>query len=152
MKRRVAAGAILAGLALLLPACGPLSPSDIQREALEEAEQAWRRQGFTSYEFRVQRICFCIPTGALIVRVQEGRPVSVTNAETGEIVNPDPFVPVTVEGLFAVVEDAIDRDARRLDVDYDDAFGYPRTIDIDFRTEVADDEIFYQASDLRQLR
>ena len=152
MTSRAAAIAVLAGLALLLPGCDLFSPSDGQRDALEEAEQTWRSQGVTSYEFRVQRICFCIPTGPLLVQVRDGRPVSVTNADSGEPATPDASMPLTVEALFAVVDDAIDRDAQRLDVDYDDTFGYPRTIDIDYNFGIADEEIFYQASDLRPLR
>jgi hypothetical protein len=152
METRSRVWALAAALALLLPACdGPFSPLDDERDALEAAQRTWRSQGITSYEFRLERICFCIPARVLI-RVQDQRVVSVTSAETGAPATPDDSLPLTVEALFTVVDRAIDLEAHNLEVDYDDSLGYPLTVGVDVRQEIADDETYYQVSDLRPLR
>jgi len=65
---------------------------------------------------------------------------------------PSPFVPLTVLALFAKVEDAIDRDADRLDVRYDPRLGYPLEIAIDFIERAIDDEVTYTAAELAAIR
>jgi hypothetical protein len=144
---------VVAGLTLLLAGCWPFGASG-QRDALDSARSTWESRGFSSYEFRVQRICFCAPpaTAPLLVRVQDGRPVSVTNADTGAPVSPDTGMPLTVDALFTVLDDAIDRDAARIDVQYDEALGYPLSMYIDYDERIADEEVTYQASGLRALR
>lgn len=144
--------AALVALVAVLSACNPFSPLGREKDELEAARRVWRNQGLTSYEFRVEHGCFCVARGAALVRVQDGRPVSVTYVETGAPVTPDPFLPLTVEGLFDVIGDAIEEEADRVDVSYDSALGYPLTIAIDFDPRIADEEQYYQASNLRPLR
>lgn len=140
-------------LGLALAACGsPFSPSG-QRGDLEEARRTWSRQGIDSYTFTVSQLCFCGPDvrGPLAVVVSRGRVVSVTDAETGAARTPHPVVPLTVEALFAKVEDAIDRRAHRVDVRYDPRLGYPLEIAIDFIELAIDDEVTYTASELTPI-
>jgi len=142
-------GAVLA-VALAFAGCdSPFSPSGPERD-LEEARRTWSRQGIASYTVEVSQLCFCGPDthGTFAVVVEQGRVASVTDAETGVPRTPNPFVPLTVLALFAKVEDAIDRDADRLDVRYDPRLGYPLEIAIDFIERAIDDEVTYTASDL----
>ena len=134
-------------LALALGACGNPFSSSGPEEDLEVARRAWSRQGITSYRFTVNVLCFCIERGPFAVVVEQGRVVSVTDAE-GAPRTPNEFVPLTVEALFAKVEDAIDRDAHDLEVRYDPRLGYPLEIAIDFVELAIDDEVTYVASDL----
>jgi hypothetical protein len=145
--------AVLA-FAVAVAGCGsPFSPSGPERD-LEEARRTWSRQGIDSYRFEVSQLCFCGPDthGTFAVVVVRGRVTSVTDAETGAPRTPNPFVPLTVEALFAKVEDAIDQDADRLEVRYDPRLGYPLEIAIDFIEHAIDDEVTYTASDLAALR
>ena len=144
-------GAVLA-VALAFAGCeSPFWPSGPEGD-LEEARRTWSRQGITSYTFKVSQLCFCAPDahGTFAVVVEQGRVASVTDAETGVPRTPNPFVPLTVLALFAKVEDAIDRDADRLDVRYD-RLGYPLEIAIDFVERAIDDEVTYTASDLAPI-
>ena len=152
--KRVAPRGLLMAAVLLLAGCWPFSPSDRNRDALEGAQRKWQDRGYTSYEFRVQRSCFCAPpaTAPLLVRVQDGQAVSVTNADTGAPATPTIGMPLTVDALFAIVDDAIDREAATLTVTYDDALGYPLNIAIDYDQRIADEEAYYTASGLRPLR
>ena len=105
------AHSIVLALALALAGCdSPFSPTD----DLEAARRTWRQQGIASYSFKVSQFCFCVAEGrgTFDVVVEQGRVVSVADAETGAPRTPYPAVPLTVEALFARVEDAIDA-ARR---------------------------------------
>jgi hypothetical protein len=55
---------------------------------------------------------------------------------------------MTVEQLFAVVSDALDGNAHTVTVEYDDDWGYPRSIYIDYDREMVDDELSITAQDL----
>jgi uncharacterized protein DUF6174 len=136
---------LMAVLALAAAACdNPLSPTG----DLEDARRTWSRQGITSYRFTVNVLCFCISRGPFAVVVERGSVTSVTDPATGEPRTPDAFVPLTVEALFAKVEDAIESDADEIDVRYHATLGYPEEIAIDFIERAIDDEVTYTASDL----
>jgi hypothetical protein len=148
------APSIVLALALALTGCGsPSSPSGPEGD-LEEARRTWSRQGYDSYTFKVSQFCFCVAEsrGTFAVTVIRGRVASVTDVETGAPGTPGPLVPLTVEALFAKVEDAIDRDAARIEVRYDPRLGYPQEIAIDFVELAVDDEVTYMASDLAPVR
>ena len=135
-------------LALAAAACGnPFSPT----EDLEDARRTWSRQGITSYRFTVNVLCFCIDRGPFAVVVEQGRVTSVTDPATGAPRTPDPFVPLTVEALFARIDDAIERDADEIEVRYDPTLGYPQEIAIDFIENAIDDEVTYTVSDLTPI-
>jgi uncharacterized protein DUF6174 len=141
------ARSVVLALALALAGCeSPFSPTD----ELEEARRTWRQQGIASYRFTVSQFCFCVAEGrgTFDVVVEQGRVVSVADAETGAPRTPHPAVPLTVEALFAKVEEAIDADADEIEVRYDPRLGYPLEIAIDFIAGAIDDEVTYTASDL----
>jgi hypothetical protein len=52
-----------------------------------------------------------------------------------------------VEGLFDIIDDAIERRAAQLLVQYDPDLGHPITIRIDYSRLTADDEVEYLISD-----
>ena len=54
----------------------------------------------------------------------------------------------TVEDMFRLIEDAIDRDAESVQVTYHDRLGYPTHISIDYSSRIADDELVVTAADL----
>jgi hypothetical protein len=141
-------------LALAFAGCdNPFSSSGPEGD-LAEARRTWSGQGIASYSFKVSQFCFCEQDtrGTFAVVVERGRVAAVTDAETGAPRTPNPSVPLTVEALFAKVEDAIDRDADGLEVRYDPRLGYPLEIAIDFVELAIDDEVTYTASDLTPIR
>lgn len=145
-------GAVLA-FALALSGCDNPFSTGLERD-LEDARRTWRGQGISSYTFKVSQFCFCGPDthGTFAVVVRDGRVQSVTDAETGEPRTPNPSVPLTVEALFAKVEEAIEQDADQIVVRYDPRLGYPLEIAIDFIARAIDDEVTYKASDLDPMR
>ena len=51
---------------------------------------------------------------------------------------PERFVPV--EELFALLQDAVTRSAARIEVSYDERYGYPTELFIDYDEGMADEE------------
>ncbi|MBV6622343.1 MAG: hypothetical protein KI793_05190 [Rivularia sp. (in: Bacteria)] len=114
----------------------------------------WRKQKITNYRYTLTNSCFCVPEarGPVIIEVRNGKTVSVTSEATGEKVNPDFFQNFdTIPELFNVIRDAINRRADRLDVEYDAKFGYPTNISIDYKFQLADEELFLSVTNFEVI-
>ena len=100
---------------------------------LDRARERWRRQDIHSYRFELTRQCFCPPASPVLV-VRRGKPVGA----------PRDFREVaSVPRLFRRIQDAIDDEVAGLSVRYGKR-GLPRSIGIDGRENVADDEVGYR--------
>lgn len=154
--RRVRGAARSGVLLLALAGCAVTGPDEdgAARGELERARGQWAAQRVDDYRYTVRRLCFCLPeyTGPVVVTVRDGRAAERRYAEGGAAVGAEPsayFPPV--EGLFEVVEDAIERDAAVIDVDYHPQLGYPTRISIDYDQRIADEEVSYTAEGLQPL-
>jgi hypothetical protein len=119
---------------------------------LEENMEKWAESGIEDYRFRFQRLCFCISVDVFLVEVVDGEIVSATVADTGE--EPHPAVVdqiLTIDSIFAAIQDAMDRDAHSLSVTYHETLGYPTEVDIDYLENAIDEEMSYRASDVVEL-
>jgi len=148
MIRRVAISAIAAVWLLHQTAC--TDPTGT--EALSKSARAkWEARAPAVYTYIVSRGCFCPveAIGPVTVSVRNGVVESLQYTQTGANV-PQQFRSSfpTVEGLFAQIDSARSKRAARLDVMYDDILGYPTRIDVDLRTNIADEEYTYVASNL----
>ena len=140
---------VLAITALALPEAGHAGQSLDQIELeLARNRALWNAFGDADYEYRMQRSCFCFPEfvapGVVTVRADE---ISEVRAPD-EFQFLDPAHYLTIEGLFDVIQDAIDLEADVIGVVYDGDLGYPSVIDIDYIAPSVDDEIRYTASDM----
>jgi hypothetical protein len=72
-----------------------------------------------------------------VTKVYQDRPTASVPSEQA------PWFP-TVEEAFALIEDAFDRDAHRVDVRYDPATGAPLDIYIDQIEHAVDEEMRYE--------
>ena len=113
----------------------PLSP---EQSELEQNLGLWQEVGPANYRYTFQRLCFCGEVRPVEIEVRAGAIVSVTIIETSEQLDASLFERYeTVDDLFAVVQDALDRDAERLEVTYHPTLGYPTDIDVDYMVELA---------------
>lgn len=123
-------------------------------EALDRNRSRWEARGPRSYEYVLERLCFCPPEsrGPYLVRVEDGEVAAVLDPATGEPVDPedDRWI-VSLDGLFDVIVDALERDAHELRVEYDPELGFPAEIFIDYRKQVIDEEVGFEARDLTPL-
>jgi hypothetical protein len=100
---------------------------------LAQARARWARVGPTAYQYTIFRACECTAemSGPAVVTVRNGVVQSRVYAQSGAAVPAqlaDAFP--AVEGLFALVDDAIRNNTTPLVVQYDAAFGYPKEIAI----------------------
>lgn len=130
-------------VALVCTMAGCADPTGPTAETqLQGAVAQWNQLGLTSYDLEIQRLCYCGLAGRIRIEVRAGR------LDAAHLVEQDlPIPPAllhnlpTVEGLFAIIQQAIDRPASRLRVRYDPATGAPITIIIDYDRRAIDDEL-----------
>ena len=102
----------------------------------------WERAGLVNYDYTGAWICFCpadyIATAAVSVR--DGVVTAVSSAEPGirDIPVPERFIPIA--DLFKLLQDAIDRGAHGIDVNYDEQYTYPLGFFINYDDTIADEE------------
>ena len=130
---------------MLAGACTPITES---ASDFAEARRRWRLVGPPSYEITVGHGCFCLPevTRPVVVTVSNGQVVRRRYADDGTEVDArwaEAFP--SVDGLFAIIADAYDRDAASVNARYHPYWGYPVSVGIDYVAQMADDEAFYQA-------
>lgn len=133
-------------LAGLLGACS--DPLDAERDAFRTARARWERAGIVDYVFDYQRWCFCGPdqTRRLRITVEGGEVVSAAYVDTNDpVADPLDGLPA-IDDLFDVIRDAIRRDAYTLSAAYDEELGYPTGVSIDYRENVADEEMGFIVS------
>ncbi len=130
----------------LLGGCSLLSGSR-EPAALSEARARWATAGADDYAMTFQRSCFCPEEyrGPFDVEVRDRAVVSVTLRD--EPLPTDRAL--SVDGLFALISDAYEREAATVRVTYDAALGYPTHVAIDYDTQIADEEDGYTVSQLR---
>ena len=144
-------------LLLALAGCALAPPAHLEQEErdLNRHRVLWNEQGLRDYTFDARRICFCgvEATGPMRVVVRGGEVMSVTRVENGEqvAVNFAGLWP-SIEGIFAVVQDAIDRDAHSLRVEYDAELGFPTEIDIDYDEMTVDEEQGFRIEGVEPLQ
>ena len=139
--------AVVFSATLLLASCDVfgLSLGDRGRRADFERQRAkWERQGISSYRLIYRQDCFC-GTEFTVATEIEVRGGSIVGAHYAASNDPIPSyvqsrLP-TIESLFDIIADAIEREVDLLDVSYDPDRGFPRKIAIDYRFNTADDEV-----------
>lgn len=137
-------------LILSASACSVLDPGR-PRDQLERAKERWAQAKLTSYEYVVQRGCFCRDVDPVRIVVANGQVVARVDTVTGQPVSSSQasFFP-DVPGLFALIEDAYDR-ADAINVSFDQTYGFPTSAVIDYVKNAADDELSLTAAHLRPV-
>lgn len=127
----IAPAPMLLVLMFLVACTSPLGP---QQDDLSDARARWSSQGPETYVYDLQRFCFCGGDALRVARilVSKEQVVSGVWVESGDPITNYPFGELpTIEDLFAEVQDAIDREAHSLEVEYDEQRGFPTYVAID---------------------
>jgi len=141
-------------VSLLALNCGILDP-DSRLDELESYREQWRAADIQHYRMEFRASCFCGQefTELVTVEVLQETIRSVTVVSTGLPVEHMPIDAwLTVEELFAAVEEAILQDADELQVTYDLGLGYPEFVFIDREELAIDEEVGYQVFDLEVVQ
>ena len=136
----------LTALVLLSACASPTTPEN----DLAEYRALWEAQGLRDYTFDVRRVCYCQFMGDVRVTVKGGVITGVT--ELASEVAHDPEFFRAINSLFDLVQDADERDAHEIQVEFDPGRGYPTRIWIDYVEMMADEEMgFTLLSDVTAL-
>ncbi len=139
---------------LLLEACSDSAVTPITKTDLSQARERWEQSGFDSYEITQTRNCYCILGGQPVrLRVWQDTLRSATNLIDSAAVMPDLLEAyLSVDQLFDFIETIDPAQVARYEVSYDSLFGYPTSFYVDYSTQVADEEIGYECTDLHPMR
>ena len=114
---------------------------------LDANRARWRAASVSNYEYSYQRVCECHPdeSADTIVTVRDGVVVAVRYARPGydEQISLEPEKLAwyrTIEDLFSLVATA-QTSAATVRVSYDAQRGFPRSIYIDYVTDLVGDEV-----------
>ncbi len=156
--------AVAALVAVVAAGCGSDSPGVAPRpsptpgidvsEELAAARARWDASGWGDYAFFFNWQCFCGPDRITPVHIEVGD-AHITKVrwarepDAGTILKPEIFR--TINGLFDMIEDAIDRDAVRIDATYDPILGHPVSVFIDYEKFTVDEEQGFQVSGVSEL-
>jgi len=135
---------LLLSLLFILSACS----EDDQPEAnyqrnLDQNRETWRALTLPSYQYNFRRACFCWQDfiREVMIRYTDGQFESVVYAD--DLSTPSDIAYPSIEALFDIIQEAIDKDETNLTVRYHPQFGYPTLISRDPHPEAVDDEITY---------
>ncbi len=123
--------------------------------ALDEAMDSWDAFATTNYAFDFNWVCFCLIewVSKVTLTASGGAIISADFVESGEPVTDEQQLNFykTVDGLFDVIQDAIDRSAVSIQVEYDPDLGYPVSAFIDYETQLADEELGFEVSNVLKV-
>jgi hypothetical protein len=129
---------------LALVACGGSSANDQAQADLDAARADWG-DGLHDYSFRWQRSCECLleATRPIFITVALDVITVATYFDTeGGVVPASVLANLeTIDGVFDRIQEAIDRDAHEIVVEYSPNLGHPTTVAIDYDENTADEEL-----------
>ena len=120
-------------------------------DELAAARGRWLEADLQRYSFTFQQFCFCPPevTEPVLIVVRSGEVKAVSRPSSESHLDPPSVTDwVAVEGLFDLVQGAIDRDADVIEVEYHPEFGYPVSAFFDYVQGPSDEELRFEVSDL----
>ena len=148
------------GAALIIGSAGACDAltglDDYSREErdLDRARRNWSLSDVEDYDYVLRRRCYCELGGEPVrVTVRNGFVVDLEVESTGELLPlswAHRYPPVT--GLFSLVRQAIDRGAFQVDAIYDQQYGVPIDIWVDYSRNVADEETGYEVDSFHPYR
>jgi hypothetical protein len=86
-----------------------------------------------------------------VVNVIDGEVMSAVYVDDGLPSSPPLDEVPTIDDLFDEIQDAIEREAHQLVARYDEEFGYPVDVSIDFILEAVDEEMAFYVTGFDHL-
>ena len=141
LNRLLSLGLIVTAiLTMLMTASGQTSQ---MQQIFDKNHQKWASRNIKNYQYTFNWRCFCTPdyVKPVILSVRDGAIDSVKYADNGAAVDKANYEKYrTVESLFDMIQEAIDKKAAKIQVTYDAKSGYPLSAFIDYSASIADEE------------
>lgn len=140
-------------LAALLTGCAALVGQASSENG--SAQEKWQDANISHYRYELGIGCFCIFSAdmPLVIEVQDGKVVSMEykNGKEIDAASLEIFQKYeTIDKIFAELEKA-QSEAERVEVTYDDKYGFPTQATIDQAQMAADDELYLTISNFQAL-
>ena len=135
----------------LIPTRTPTPTADELLAVLMENRAAWNRVDAVRYRMLERVHCYCLFEYPHLVAIEvvENQIVSIRDVWTGEeVANPPENAYRTVDGIFSLIEEAINSRADRVSVKYSQHVGAPIDTYIDYHSNVFDEEMGFSISDM----
>lgn len=138
----------------LLAACSVGGTAGDESVRLEANRARWERTGLESYQYDLEKWCFCLPglhpariivrddTVAAVLDPATGEPLPAPQSD-GTALEKHPDEYPRIEELFEVVERAIQKEYASLNVQYNERRGYPERIEMEISEDAVDDRLRY---------
>ncbi len=137
--------------AFVLAACSAGPPGEFESNL-----QKWAKADLSHYRYELFIGCFCIfvENMPLVIEVKDGEVVSMA-FKNGSEINPD-FTELfgrfaTMDLIFAELEAGLGGEAEKVEVKYDENYGFPTDIWFDYILQAADDELSLTVSGFEAL-
>jgi hypothetical protein len=154
---------LLLMLAIVLSACSAIASAGQPKSEVEQARDKWQAANISHYRFNLSIGCFCVFTQdmPLVIEVKDGQVVSM-QYQSGKQVDSnvlDYFNRFTtidkifseIENGFKVESDTPSNKADEVKVTYDETYGFPTQVSVDFIKDAADDELGLTISNFEKL-
>jgi hypothetical protein len=122
-----------------------------EQSQLDQALETWDVQGPADYSFTWRQGCECTAetTAPIRITVVGGAITDAVYVETQVAVSAEVRAHLmTIDGVFAEIQDAINGGAHAVTVEYDSESGLPASVAVDYDAQIADEELSLQISDL----
>ena len=132
-----------------------LRVTESRQKELDAHRALWDSHRAIDYDYYYRRSCFCMEdyTRKFEVQVRNDTVDAAFYAEDGTAA-PDALLEnwlPTIDGIFDQIQSAIDRSAYSMTIRYNETFGYPMSVSIDYEVMMADEELYVSASELEIL-
>ena len=113
------------------------------QKELDKSRKKWASSKIKNYQYTFNWQCFCTPdyVKPVIISVRAGVIDSIKYADSGAALDKADYEKYrTVESLFDMIQEAIDKKAAKIQVTYDTKAGYPMSAFFDYSANIADEE------------
>ena len=132
-----------------------LRVTESRQAELDSSRALWDSFRAVDYDYYYRRSCFCMYdyTKQFAVQVRNGTVDAAFVAEDGTPAKPDMLVNwlPTIDGIFDQIQSAIDRSAYSMTIRYNETYGYPESVSIDYNRMMADEELYISTEGLEIL-
>lgn len=131
---------------ILFTACGSESKKSINNkkaeyQAFSDHKKLWHNTQTKDYSFVVKKSCFCPYEENKQITVDNTKVIEAKYIPSNEVINDNKIK--SMDDYFNIIEDALNKDVYTLTVNYDEIYGYPKEITIDYDEQMADEELTY---------
>lgn len=118
-------------------------------DQLRRAEQRWQQRAITSYEMTMQVARLNSEEAPLIrIVVENGQVVSRTNVQTGQVLTGSEAAGyLSIQGVFDLIREALGQRVPAIFVIYDEDYGFPTDLHIDYDQRRLSDDILILITD-----